>query len=71
VVPAAAQASIGQVRAQLMPAAQAVQAVSKAYVDQSIAALTESLLTVDGGTMTGPLYLNGDPSQSLQAADKH
>src|ERR1035437_214040 len=29
VVPAAAQASLGQVRAQLMPAAQAVQAVSK------------------------------------------
>ncbi len=40
VVPAAAQASLAQVQAQLMPAAQAVQAVSKAYVDQAIAELT-------------------------------
>ena len=36
VVPAAAQATLAQVQAQLMPAAQAVQAVSKAYVDQAI-----------------------------------
>ncbi len=71
VVPAAAQASLGQVRAQVMPAAQAVQAVNKAYVDQSIAQLTQSLLTANGGTLTGPLYLSGDPTQSLQAADKH
>jgi hypothetical protein len=71
VVPAAAQASLGQVRAQVMPAAQAVQAVSKAYVDQSLAELAESLITVNGGTMTGPLYLSEDPTQSMQAADKH
>ena len=71
VVPAAAQAALGQVRAQLMPAAQAVQAVSKSYVDQSIAQLTGSLLTASGGTLSGPLYLNGDPTQPLQAADKH
>jgi hypothetical protein len=71
VVPAAAQAALGQVRAQLMPAAQAVQAVSKAYVDQSIAELTGSLLTASGGNLSGPLYLNGDPTQALQAADKH
>jgi hypothetical protein len=55
VVPAAAQATLGQVQAQLMPAAQAVQAVSKAYVDQAIAALAGSLLTASGGTLTGPL----------------
>jgi hypothetical protein len=71
VVPAAAQASLAQVQAQVMPAAQAVQAVSKAYVDQAIAELTESLLTASGGTLSGPLYLNGDPTQALQAADKH
>ncbi len=71
VVPAAAQASLGQVQAQVMPAAQAVQTVSKAYVDQSITELTESLLTASGGTLSGPLYLNGDPTQPLQAADKH
>jgi hypothetical protein len=34
VVPAGAQAALGQVQAQLMPATQAVQAVNKAYVDQ-------------------------------------
>jgi hypothetical protein len=71
VVPASAQASVGQVRAQLMPSAQAVQAVSKAYVDQSITELTQSLLTASGGSLSGPLYLNGDPTQALQAADKH
>ncbi len=71
VVPAAAQASIGQVRAQLMPAAQAVQAVNKSYVDQSLSQLTQSLLTASGGNLTGPLTLAGDPTQPLQAADKH
>ena len=71
VVPAAAQASIAQVRAQVMPAAQAVQAVSKAYVDQAIQSIPQSSLTPFGGTMSGPLYLSGDPLQSLQAADKH
>jgi hypothetical protein len=71
VVPAAAQASIAQVRAQVMPAAQAVQAVSKAYVDQAIQSIPQSSLTPFSGTMSGPLYLSGDPLQSLQAADKH
>lgn len=71
VVPAAASATVAQVRSQVLPAAQAVQAVSKAYVDQAIANLRGSLLTASGGTLTGPLYLNGDPTQPLQAADKH
>jgi hypothetical protein len=71
VVPAAAQATIGQVRAQLMPAVQAVQAVSKTYVDESIAIALASQLTVSGGNLTGPLFLNADPTQPLQAADKH
>jgi hypothetical protein len=71
VVPAAAQATIGQVRAQLMPAVQAVQAVSKTYVDQSIAQAVASQLTASGGNLTGPLFLNADPTQPLQAADKH
>jgi len=71
VVPAGAQASLGQVQAQLMPAAQAVKAVSKSYVDEAIAALTASTLTPSGGTLTGPLILSGDPTQALQAADKH
>ncbi|MDE3187681.1 MAG: hypothetical protein KGM96_09190 [Acidobacteriota bacterium] len=71
VVPAAAQATIAQVRAQVMPAAQAVQAVTKSYVDQAIQTMASSSLSPSGGTLTGPLYLSGDPSQPLQAADKH
>ncbi|HVZ83543.1 MAG TPA: hypothetical protein VG893_07685, partial [Terracidiphilus sp.] len=71
VVPAAATASIASVRAQVMPAAQAVQAASKAYVDQAIASLTSGSLSPVGGALTGPLYLSGDPTQALQAADKH
>ena len=71
VVPTAAQASLGSVQAQVMPAAQAVQAVSKSYVDQSIAEATMSQLSAGGGALSGALYLNGDPSQPLQAADKH
>jgi len=51
VVPAAATASLASVQAQLMPAAQAVQTVSKAYVDQAIAELAGSLLTANGGTL--------------------
>ncbi len=70
-VPAAAQTTIGAVRAQIMPAAQAVQAVNKAYVDQAIAEATGSDLSTNGGSLTGPLYLSGDPTTPLQAADKH
>jgi hypothetical protein len=71
VVPIAAQAALAQVQAQLMPAAQAVQTVSKAYVDQAVAEVADSLLTANGGTLSGPLYLSGDPTQPLQASDKH
>src|SRR6516165_7115058 len=71
VVPAAAQATLALVRAQVMPAAQAVQAVNKAYVDQAIQSMAQGYLTSAGGALSGPLYLSGDPTQSLQAADKH
>ena len=67
----AAQASLGQVQAQVMPAAQAVQTVSKSYVDRAITELTQSVLTAFGGSLSGPLYLNGDPTQPLQVADMH
>ncbi len=70
-VPAAAQATLAAVQSQLMPAVQAVQAVNKAYVDQAIQSISSSTLSPTGGTLTGPLYLSGDPTQSLQAADKH
>jgi hypothetical protein len=70
VVPPGGPVSIAQVRSQVMPAAQAVQAVSKAYVDQAIQSINQGSLTSTGGALTGPLYLNGDPTQELQAADK-
>src|SRR6185437_13239328 len=70
-VPAAAQASLAQVQAQVMPSAQAVQAVSKTYVDQAVSQALGSQLTASGGNLTGPLLLSGDPSQPLEAADKH
>jgi len=71
VVPAAANATLAQVQVQIMPAMQAVQAVSKAYVDEAITELSESLLTASGGTLSGPLYLNADPTQPMQASTKH
>ncbi|MGH9607286.1 MAG: beta strand repeat-containing protein [Terracidiphilus sp.] len=71
VVPTGAQATLAQVQAQIMPAAEAVQTVSKAYVDQAVTEATGDQLAVAGGTLTGALYLNGDPSQPTQAADKH
>jgi len=71
VVPTAAEASLGSVQAQVMPAAQAVQAVSQAYVNQAISEASLNQLTALGGTLSGTLFLNGDPTQPMQAADKH
>jgi hypothetical protein len=71
VVPAAASATLAALQSQVMPAAQAVQTVSKAYVDQAIAELASGEITASGGSLSGPLFLNGDPTQPLQAADKH
>jgi hypothetical protein len=71
VVPNSIQTTIGQVRAKVMPAAQAVQAVSKSYVDQSIAEAVTSQITPSGGTLTGPLYLAGDPTEPAQASNRH
>ena len=59
VVPPGEQASIAQVRAQVMPAVQAVQAVSKAYVDQAVQSINQGTLMSTGGTMTGPLGFSG------------
>jgi hypothetical protein len=70
-IPAAAQAAVAQVRAQVMPASQAVQAVSKTYVDQSIQQIAKTQMSSIGGTLTGPLYLDGDPMFPAQAASKH
>jgi hypothetical protein len=71
VVPSAAQAAISAIRAQVMPAAQAVQAVTKEYVDALIANLSLGSLSQAGGTLVGPLYLSEDPTQPMEASDKH
>ncbi|MGD0630365.1 MAG: hypothetical protein ABR987_13495 [Terracidiphilus sp.] len=71
VVPATTTATLAQVQTQLMPAAQAVQAVSTAYVDEAISEASLGMNCSSGCTLTGPLYLAGDPTQPLQAADKH
>ena len=71
VVPAAAQASLAQVQAQVMPAAQAVQAVSKAYVDQAIAELTESLLTASGGNAERAAVFECGSDAAAAGGDKH
>ncbi|HVT98814.1 MAG TPA: hypothetical protein VHE33_15020, partial [Acidobacteriaceae bacterium] len=71
VVPSAGNASIAAVRAQLQPSTVAVQPLSKTYLDSAIASLNGSWLPVAGGTMSGPLNLNGDPSAANQAATKH
>jgi hypothetical protein len=71
VIPAAATAAISSIRAQLAPATVAVQSVSKSYVDSSISSITGSYLSLGGGTMSGSLLLNGDPTSGSQAATKH
>ena len=71
VVPAATTAAISSVRAQLAPATVAVQPVNKSYVDSSIAAITGNYLPLTGGTMSGALLLEGDPTAAGQAATKH
>lgn len=71
VVPATATAAISSVRAQLAPATVAIQPIGKSYVDSSIAAIVGSYLPLTGGTMTGALNLQGDPTASNQAATKH
>lgn len=70
VVPAAATASIGSVRAQIEPATVAVQSISKNYVDSSLAALASTFVPINGATMKGPLTLAGDPTSDLQAVTK-
>ncbi len=59
VVPATSTASIAAIRAQLEPAAMAVQTVSESYVNNAIAALAASSLPLAGGVLTGNLQIQG------------
>ena len=84
VVPASGSpVKLAVVQNQVLPTSVALQTVSKAYVDQAIAAAvvggtsgtttttTPTYVQKSGDTMTGPLVLPGDPVSALQAADKH
>jgi hypothetical protein len=69
---------ISAIRSTVLPASVAMQTVSKAYVDQAIAAAATGFpqdsspyVLKAGDTMTGPLTLPGDPASPLQAADKN
>lgn len=71
--------SLGAVRSNALPAAVAIQTVSKQYVDQAIARAalgavpqdTSAYVLKSGDTMTGALTLPGDPVAALQAATKN
>ena len=69
-VPSTSTASIAGVRAQLQPATVAVQSVSKSYVDALVASITPTVgtfLSLNGGTLSGPLQLASDPVSNLQS----
>ncbi len=70
-VPAVAQTTIAGVRTQLIPAAVAVSTASKQYVDSSISGLSQTFVPLIGGSMSGPLVLNADPTAAAQATTKH
>ena len=70
-VPAVAQTTVAAIRTQLIPAAVAVASASKQYVDSSITALSQTFVPLIGGSMTGPLVLNADPTAAAQATTKH
>ena len=72
VVPAAGTASVAAVRAQLEPSTVAVaSAATPAYVQGALASLSATYLPLTGGTLSGTLTLNGDPSAQNQASTKH
>ena len=80
VLPAGGPVRLSAIQNQVLPTSVAVQTVSKAYVDQAIAAAvttgtaptgTIAYVQKAGDTMTGALVLSGDPVSALQAADKH
>lgn len=77
-VPGGGPATLAAIRNQVLPASVAMQTVSKAYVDNAIAAAasgfplaTSPYVLTAGDTMTGPLGLPADPVNPNQAANKH
>jgi hypothetical protein len=72
-VPATGTATIASVRATVEPSMEAVQTVSKAYVDSLVAGIAPTVgnfLSLGGGTLTGQLVLQGAPVTAGDAANK-
>ena len=72
-VPATGTATIASVRATVEPSMEAVQTVSKTYVDSLVAGIAPtagSFLSLGGGTLTGQLVLQGNPVTTADAANK-
>jgi hypothetical protein len=74
----AAPVKLAAIENQVLPTSVAMQTVSKAYVDNAIAAAqtglpvgTAAYVSKAGDTMAGPLVLPGDPVSPNQAADKN
>jgi len=69
---------VATVRSTVLPTSEAMQTVSKSYVDTAIAAAVTGhpldstpYVLKAGDTMTGPLALPADPVSATQAADKN
>jgi hypothetical protein len=77
-VPGGGPAKLAAIQNSVLPTSVAMQTVSKAYVDNAIAAAQISPIPLDaspyvlkaGDAMTGPLVLPADPVSPNQAADK-
>jgi hypothetical protein len=77
-VPGGGPATLAGVSTTVLPASVAMQTVTKAYVDNAIAAVQSGMpddqspyVLKAGDTMTGPLNLPADPVNPSQAADMH
>ena len=71
VVPPAASATIAQVRTLAESQGVAAQSHTQNEISSVVQALDQEYLPLSGGTMTGPLVLDGDPVSANQAATKH
>jgi hypothetical protein len=77
-VPGGGPVTLASIKNEVLPISVAMQTVSKAYVDDAIAAASTGFpldstpyVLKAGDTMTGPLVLPADPVNPNQAADKN
>ena len=70
-MPQTALTTIAAVRSAVVSATVAVQSASTGYVNAAISAAPSGYLPLTGGTLSGPLYLSENPTQSDEAATKN